>query len=228
MTLPLNSRPKINSEFLAAIGVTLAPIAYFLPAILNGLVLAPDDGILQNVPFRVAAAQIVRSGHLPLWNPYLFGGMPLMAAAQGGVLFPLNWFYLISSAATATNLMVVSTFMLAALGAFLFARRTGTSLGGAIVTSLIWQAGGFLVNQISHINIVQTAALLPWVLWAMERHVETGSRRRGAILAIIVALQIFAGHQQTFAYAYLLVIAYGVVMAFATVARRKRYFSSLA
>jgi len=227
MTLPLNSRPKINSDVLAAIGVSLAPIAYFLPAIVHGLVLAPDDGILQNVPFRVAAAQIVRSGYLPLWNPYLFGGMPLMAAAQGGVLFPLNWFYLISSAATATNLMVVSTFMLAGLGAFLFARRTGASLGGAIVTSLIWQAGGFLINQISHINIVQTAALLPWVLWAMERYVETGSRRRGAIVALLVAAQIFAGHQQTFAYAYLLVIAYGLVMAFATVAQRKRYISSL-
>jgi hypothetical protein len=103
--------------------------------------------------------------------------MPLLGAAQGGLLFPLNWFYLFLSPALATNLMVLSTFMLAGLGAFV-ARRTGSSVTGAALTSLIWQAGGFLINQISHINIVQTAALLPWVLWAIERYVVNGSRSR--------------------------------------------------
>lgn len=225
---PFKSRLRIRSDYLAAIAVTLAPIVYFLPAIASGLVLSPDDGILQNVPFRIVAAQIVRSGHLPLWNPYLFSGMPLLGAAQGGVLFPLNWFYLLWSASTATNLMVVSSYMAAALGAFLYARRIGHSIPGAVVTSLIWQAGGFLINQISHINIVQTAALLPWALWAMERYVDTPRRSRGAVFAAIVAVQIFAGHQQTFAYAFLLVCAYAFVMALGNIERRKRYLSSLA
>src|SRR6185369_5559815 len=171
MVDPFNPRLKIRSDYLAATIVTLAPLVYFLPALVEGLVLSPDDGILQNVPLRIVAAQLVRSGSLPLWNPYIFGGMPLLGAAQGGVLFPLNWFYLFLSPALATNLMVLSTFMLAALGAFLFARRTGSSVAGAALTSLTWQAGGFLINQISHINIVQTAALMPWVLWAIERYV---------------------------------------------------------
>jgi hypothetical protein len=123
--------------------------------------------------------------------------MPLLGAAQGGVLFPLNWFYLFLSPASATNLMVLSTFMVAALGAFLFARRTGSSVTGAALTSLTWQSGGFLINQISHINIVQTAALLPWVLWAIERYVVNRSRNLAAVIALLIAIQIFAGHQQS-------------------------------
>ncbi len=125
MIRPLNSRLRLKTDHLAAIAVTLAPLFYFLPALLDHLVLGPDDGMLFNVPLRVATAQIIKSGHLPLWNPYIFGGMPLLAAAQGGVLFPLNWFYLVLSPAVATDLMVISAYMVAALGAYLYARRTG-------------------------------------------------------------------------------------------------------
>src|SRR5882672_4946992 len=155
MTRPFTPRLRLKTDYVAAFAVAVAPIFYFLPALRNRQVLGPDDGMLFNVPLRVAAAQIVRSGHLPLWNPYIFSGMPLLAAAQGGLLFPLNWFYLVFSPAVATDLMVILAYMLAASGAYFFARRTGASIAGAIVTSLIWQAGGFLIGQISHINIVQ-------------------------------------------------------------------------
>ncbi len=212
---------------LAACAVTLAPIFYFLPAIRSHLVLGPDDGVIFNVPLRVAAAQIVRSGHLPLWNPYIFSGMPLLGAAQGGLLFPLNWVYLIFSPLVATDLMVISAYMLAALGAYLFARRTGAAVAGAIVTSMIWQWGGFLIGQISHINIVHTAAMLPWVLWALDRYVANHSPKRGAVLAALVALQTFAGHQQALAYSLMLVAAYAIVMAFVDLKSRRQYLFSL-
>lgn len=218
---------RIKTDQLAALAVTLAPLFYFLPALRNHLVLGPDDGMLFNVPLRVAAAQMVRSGHLPLWDPYIFSGMPMLAAAQGGFLFPLNWFYLVFSPVVATDLVTISAYMLAASGAYLFARRTGASIAGAITTSLIWQSSGFLIGQISHINIVHTAAMLPWVLWAVERYVTSGSRRRGALLAALVALQAFAGHQQTLFYSLTLVGAYAIFMAFADLRNHKRYFSSL-
>lgn len=213
---------------MTAVAVTLMPIVYFLPALCRGLVLSPDDGILQNVPFRVATAQILRSGHLPLWDPYVFSGMPLLGTAQAGVLFPLNWLYLLFNAPTATNVMVLLSYMTAALGAFLYARRIGSSVAGAAVTSLIWQGGGFLINQISHINIVQTAALLPLILWALERYAASGRRTHAALVSCLVALQFFAGHQQTFTYALLLTFAYALVMGVVDVQKRKRYLASIA
>jgi hypothetical protein len=228
MIRPNAPRFRVKTDYVAAVAVTLGPICYFLPALLNHLVLAPDDGRLFNAPLRVATAQIIRSGSLPLWNPYIFGGMPLFASAQGGLLFPPNWFYLIFSPAVATNLMVVSTYMIAALGAYLFARRTGSSIAGAAVTSITWQAGGFLLAQISHINIVHTAAILPWVFWSLDRYVANGRRVRGAVLALFVAIQVFAGHQQTFAYGLLLVVAYALVMALDRTEQRRRYLESLA
>ncbi len=201
---------------------------YFLPAILSGRVLCPADGIIQNVPFRATFAQMLRTGHLPLWDPYIFGGMPFLAAAQPGVLYALNWFYLFFSPAVATNLMVVATYIVAGLGAFLYARKIGTSMAGAMITALVWQFGGATIGQISHINIVQTAALLPWVLWSLEAYVQTASFKRGTLIAIFIAVQFFAGHQQTFVYSLLLVIAYSIAMSFADRTRQKRYFSAIA
>src|SRR2546429_3273860 len=228
MTRPFNPRWKIKQDHLAAMVVTLAPIVYFLPAIYRGDVLCPDDGILFNVPLHVATAQIIRSGSLPLWNPYIFGGMPLLASSQGGLLFPPNWFYLFFSAPTATNLMVVSSYMIAALGAYLYARRSGSSVAGSVVTSLAWQWGGFIVGQIGHINIVQTAALMPWVLWALDGYALSGERKRGVLLAALIALQAFVGHQQTLAYSLLLAAVYAVASAFAEKKTRTRYLWSLA
>lgn len=228
MTRPFDPRPKIRTDYLAAFAVTLAPLVYFFQALRLGLALSPDDGVAFNVPLRVAAANLIRAGYLPLWNPYIFSGMPLHGASQAGLLFPLNWFYLAFSPPVATNLMMFLTYALAGLGAYLYARRAGADIAGAIATSLIWQWSAILVEHIGHTNILHTAALLPWVLWAVDVYAATGARRRGVILAALLALQMFAGHQQTFVYSLMLVTAYAIVMAITDIRLRKRYLSSLA
>src|SRR5215207_9178050 len=227
MTRPSNPRPlprdhtavAVSRDRLAAAAVTLAPVLYFLPALLAGSVLCPDDGTIFNTPLRAAAANITLSGSLPLCNPSIFGGMPLFAP---------NWFYLLFNPQAATNLMVVTSYMIAALGAYLYARRAGASVAGSVVTSLAWQWGGFLVGQIGHVNIVQTAACLPWVLWALDGYGATGGRKWGVLLAAFVALQTFAGHQQTLAYSLLLAAAYAAASAYAVRESRARYLWSLA
>jgi len=203
---------KITPDWFAAIAVSLLPLIYFLPATRGHIVIAPDDGVTFNIPIRVAVANLVHAGHLPLWTPDIFCGMPLFGAAQAGVLFPLNWFYLAFRTPVATNLMMLSSYMLAALGAYLYARRSGSNVAGAALTSLIWQGSGFLIGQIGHTNILHTAALLPWVLWAIDGYGESGKRSRGLLLAALVALQVFAGHQQTLVYALLVEAAYAMVM----------------
>ncbi|HEV2863544.1 MAG TPA: YfhO family protein [Pyrinomonadaceae bacterium] len=215
-----------RSDLLAALGVALAPLFYFLPATRGLTVLCPEDGMFFNVPLRAAAARVVLEGSLPLWNPYIFSGMPLLASAQGGLLFPLNWTYLIFDAPVATNLSVFSSYALAGVGAFLYARRAGSTSAGALVTALVWQWGGFLVAQLAHVNVVQTAAMLPWVLWALDGYVSGHSR--GALVSLFVALQAFAGHQQTFAYSLLLVAAYALTSALTDREARARYLRSLA
>lgn len=203
----------MNAGHAGALLVAVAPLVYFFSAVGGSRVLAPDDGIIFNLPLRVAAARIVAEGYLPLWNPYLFGGMPLFAAAQAGILLPLNWFFLVFDAPLAMNLAMLSTYALAGLGAYLYARRSGANITGATTSGLVWQFSGFLIGQIGHINIIQTACLLPWLLWTIDGYAATNRRRWGIAVACAVALAIFAGHPQTLAYSLLIAAAYALFMA---------------
>ncbi|MEP6809787.1 MAG: YfhO family protein [Chthoniobacterales bacterium] len=212
---------------LAAIFVALFPFVYFFPAISGRLVLAPDDALTFGLPLRVAAAQMLREGHLPLWNPYLFSGMPLFASAQAGVLFPLNWFFLILGPGAAMNLAVLGAYSTAALGAFFYARRTGVNIAGALTTAIIWQCCGFFVAQIGHLNVIHVAALLPWLLWSIDGYGATGERKRGAVIAIFVALQVFAGHPQTLLYSLILAGGYAIFGGLTNPIERRAYLQSL-
>lgn len=229
MIPPYGVRLKITRESFAALAATFASLAYFFPVVRGTLILSPDEGVIFNVPLRVAAARMVLDGYLPLWNPYLFSGMPLFASAQAGQLFPLNWSYFFFSAQHAATMMTLLAYLVAGLGAYLYARRSGASIAGAAVTSLVWQWSGFMIAHIGHVNAIHTAALLPWLLWAADRYATQGGRGRGALLAALVAMQTFAGHHQTQVFALLLVGVYATVMSRGPQeqAVRRRYLLSL-
>lgn len=192
------------------IALGCAPLLYFSAATRGALILCPDDCLTLTLPLRATAAELLRAGHLPIWNPYYYGGMPLFAAAQGGLLFPLNWFFLFFPAQMAANISTLGAYALAGVGAFLYARRNGASVLGAFVSGSVWQWGGFLVAHLGHTNVVHTAALLPWVLWAIDNYADTRRRTHAALIALLVALQIFAGHQQSAVYSLMLAAAYVV------------------
>ncbi|HSE21920.1 MAG TPA: YfhO family protein [Pyrinomonadaceae bacterium] len=228
MNRPSILRVTLTRDRLAALFISLLPFVYFHPAVFGSLVLAPDDGVIFNVPLRTAAAQIVKNGSIPLWNPFIFSGMPLHGSIQAGLLFPLNWWFLFFTPTTAANLMVLTSYSLGALGAYYYARKSGTNIAGALMTGLTWELSGVLIGQISHINIIQTAAMLPWILWAIEGFSLSGERKWGVLLAILVAIQAFVGHPQSFVYSLLLVGAYVVVMAATHQQTRTRYLISFA
>ena len=212
----------------AALLVAIAPFIYFFPAVRGQLVLCPDDGWLTNLPLRMTVAHQVLGAHLPLWNPYIFSGFPLLGAAQAGILLPLNWGFLILSAPVAMNLAVLSAYALAGVGAYLFARRSGANVFGSIITGFVWQWSGFLIAHIGHTNMIQAASLLPWVLWAIDAYAVTGRRSRALMIATLVALQTFAGHPQALAYSLLLAATYAAFMTLNNRILRWRYLGAMA
>ena len=86
----LASEQKIVRILLFAL-----PFIYFFPALIGKVALVQGDGWIQNIGMRVLVAKILSQGILPLWNPYEFGGMPLMATTYPGVFYPPNWLFVI-------------------------------------------------------------------------------------------------------------------------------------
>ena len=110
------------------------------------------------------AADAVRHGHLPLWNPYLFMGVPFLANSQTGVLYPLNLALAWLPTTRAINLTIILHVWLAGAGAYIFARRSlGLSRLAAWLGAVTFALGGYLGAQVEHVNQLQALAWLPFL-----------------------------------------------------------------
>ncbi|MGH9839646.1 MAG: hypothetical protein ACREEM_12770, partial [Blastocatellia bacterium] len=181
----------------SAILLLLIPLLYFYPVLLGRVVLAPGDGWAQNFGVRGLIGQLIREGHLPIWNPYIFGGMPLMASVYGGAFYPPNWLFAVLSPGLAMNLVVITTYHLALIGTYLYARRIGVERFGALLAGIAFSFGGFMINHLAQTSRIAAAAWLPWVLLAIENLARGENAWKWTALgALFIALQFLAGEPQ--------------------------------
>jgi len=145
---------------------------------------------------RGAVGRALAEGRLPVWDPHVVCGAPLLAAMHAGVLYPPTWL----AAALSPGLFWTLTawIHLTLAGAFAFAwlhRGLGLTRGGALVGALLFMLSGFLSSQIfaGHIPHVSTVPWMAAVLWRLERFLSGPTLRRGLLLAAPTALMILAG-----------------------------------
>jgi 4-amino-4-deoxy-L-arabinose transferase-like glycosyltransferase len=197
-------------RILTAAALILLPLIYFYPAVLGDITLAPGDGWTQIFGIRALIGQMIARGELPLWNPYVFSGMPLLASIQPGALYPPTWLFAILSPPAAMNWMVITTYHIALIGTYLYCRRIGANRTGSIIAGLAFAFGGYMSAHLGHTNRVAAAAWLPWVLLAIEQLYLSLRWRWVALGAVFIALQLFAGEPQMTFYTVLVAGAYGL------------------
>jgi hypothetical protein len=186
-----------RSEKLSVTAVlALLPLLYFHEAARGAVALVQGDGWTANLGLRILTGEFLTQGMLPLWNPYIFGGMPLLASIYPGVLYPPNWLFAILPPGVAMNLVVITTFHVALIGAYHYARCIGCERAAALVTAIGFAFGGYLVMSLGQTSNIAAAAWLPWILLAVEKLYRMPSRRWVVLGALFIALQFFAGVPQ--------------------------------
>lgn len=193
---------------LAVFGRALAPGRVLSPlgnlyALPPWAALAPADGAnpaLGDVtqvfhPWLLYAARAVAAGRLPFWNPYEYAGAPFFSNAQTATLFPLTALAYVLPAALALTLIAVLKSAIAGVGTYAFL-RSALEVGRtpAAVAALGFMLGVPMVGWLPW-TFASTTMLLPWLLLAVDRARDGGSRRVAA-LAIVVALAALAGYPQ--------------------------------
>ena len=78
-------------DLLAWLTLALAALAILWPLGLTNRVLAGVDALTYFTPYWAYRMAELRAGQMPLWNPYLFLGVPFLANPQAAVLYPLHW-----------------------------------------------------------------------------------------------------------------------------------------
>ena len=71
---------------LAAVFAAISAAIFGLPAAFGATWLVGDN-LIQNFPLRLLVGTDLRHGHLPLWDPYLWSGSPLLAGFKKAMGF---------------------------------------------------------------------------------------------------------------------------------------------
>ena len=198
----------------AAAQAVLAGAALLLlfPALTRGAVRWQDDTKYFYYPLLADVAAALRQGRLPLWEPGIFGGYPLFADGEAGMLYPphLILLRLLDPAAALVALRLLR-FYLAGAFTYAFLRSVAASRAAATVAGLAFALSGFMVGQVVHENLDSGMVWLPLALCFVERAVRAAAPRRyllAAFAGVALAMQALAVHVQVCAFTVLLVFPY--------------------
>jgi len=123
------------------------------------------DGIGQFYPWRHFAAQSVRSGSFPLWNPYQFCGTPFVANSQSAVFYPGNLlFYLLPDTARAFGWSAILHLTLCGWFTYLLLRRLRCSEVAALAGGIVFAFSAWQVAWLQLPTFLATSCWFPLLL----------------------------------------------------------------
>ncbi len=193
---------------LGLLGLTLI---YFWPQVVGGRALYWGDIGLYFLPMQTFLKTNLAAGRIPLWNPLIMCGTPYVGNPQTWPLYPFTALLAFMSPTQFINLTVAAHVWLAGMGTCLFARRAlGLPRGAAALSAVTFMFGGQLVSKEQFPNMVQAAAWLPWVLYALDGLLRKWRVRDALVLGLVLGLQLLAAHAQMAFLTLYLAAAYGV------------------
>jgi hypothetical protein len=202
----------------------VAGVLFGLPAAFGATWLVGDN-LIQNFPLRVLVGTDLRHGHLPLWDPYLWSGSPLLAGFNAGAAYPTTAFFALLPGALAWVLNQVVVEVVAAAGVLALARVLGRSWLAAGLAAAAFAFGGFMTAQSVHLDLVQAAAWLPWAFVALDR---LAHRRPGrppapwvALLGTSLGLMILSGAVEPIIDGVIVLALYAAWLTWSTPGRRR-------
>jgi len=181
-------------------------LALFAPLLSPRRALASRDIPLFHLPLRAAFHHLAAHGRLPVWNPWLHGGQPILSNPSYAAFYPPSWLVLAVPPAYALSLLAVLHAALAFAGAWWLARRLGARRGAAALAALGFTGSGASLSLLNAFTLFCSMAWFPWVLAAGDAALRgdaqgPGGRRgwlRPALLAGgALAMQLLNGEPVT-------------------------------
>lgn len=175
------------------------------------------DPVRQQYPFRHLSLEQVSHGILPLWNPYIMAGYPLLGSLQPASFYPLNIFLLFLPFTYGWSILIFLQPLLAGIFLFLYLRNLKLNIWSCTIGGIAFAFSGFSVSWLEWGTIGHVALWLPLILLSIDRLVSSikykvSSVRRNFFWSLVFVLSIsssfLAGHLQTFFYAFLFSIIY--------------------
>jgi hypothetical protein len=172
-----------------------------------------EDFIYQYYAFRDFAAVSLARGHLPLWNPYTFNGMPFQADIQTAVFYIPNMFLTLLVQGDRlpffwVEALIIAHFVLAGAAMTLLAEDFGLERPYALFSGLVYALSGFMITHAIHHTFISEVTWAPLVLFLFRRTLLRRSAVAMILAAMVLGLSVLGGAPQFTLYVFVFLFAY--------------------
>ena len=224
-------REFAQSEILPILVLALVTLIFFWPVIRGNAWLPKGggDSVSFIYPMYRFAADSLREGIIPFWNPYQYAGAPFVADNQSGLFYPFNlllFFLWPGFSYRGIELLVIWHFFFAGAAMYACLRLMQPAAPicrpAAVVGALAFMFSDVFITHIGNLNLNAVAAWLPLAFLGLHRaiHAETSRARLGWAIGGGAALGFgtLAGHGQM---TFMIALFLGVYALYKTVGSRR-------
>lgn len=188
----------------------LTALALYFPALgtekfVYGTDTVAHDYILHQYTWNSATQEYKQ---IPLWNPFMFSGTPMLGSAAICPFYPSQWLYIFLPFNTAFTLQYVFALFVGGIGTVYWMRTLGIRLSLSFWAGLLYMfSGHFLtLTYAGHLQKMIALAWTPVALGATASIVTGGTLRlknaklirSGILLGVALGMQLLATHPQIF------------------------------
>ena len=210
--------PSLRQRFWqAALASLIATVLLAWPALGGAFLMNPNsEQHLTGYAFREFASASLKAGQgMPLWNPYLFGGLPYVGAMHGDLFYPTQLLRLILPTDLAMTWGLILHLVLAGVFTYGFLQAVGVRHVAAIVGGVAYLLSGIMASTAAagDDGKLFVSALTPAALWAITRGVRDGRAASWGVLAMVVGMAVLSPHPQQLQYMLLLGVSFALWLA---------------
>lgn len=221
---PKPPRPMALTAAWAAVVLALLTVLFFHEVTLGGRTFVSPDTTAPAGFVRIGEQSLWQERVYPLWNPFVFLGMPSFASgAYNPLIYPPDWpLALVQKVVPLPDMTwMILYYFLGAFFFFLLAREWGAKPEGALLGAA---AFAFVPNLVAvgshgHGSQLVDSAYLPLMVWLASRWLRRGTLADLGWLALAGGFQFLRGHLQICVYTWMAVGSLAAVDVLAALGR---------
>lgn len=166
-----------------------------------GIFSAKNDNITAFLPTRFHVVEALRSGHLPLWTPYMYLGFPLHGDMQGGAWNPVVWMLSIFGPYHMNSLHaeILLAIFLSGAGMYRLLGTQNLAHTTRLTGSLVYIMSGFITDVGgSNLPFLWAAAFIPFCLAYFVHLLRRPSFKYAACTAVSLFLLLSTAYPAFF------------------------------
>lgn len=182
-----------SPNFLAGLALFFSTLLFFSDLFADRFILTERDLAPYFIPPRFFAAESIKNGEFPLWNPYQFTGHPFFANPQHALLYPLNLLFLVLPFDLAFNSIIILHFFLGGFFLYLLLRELRASLSSALTGGIIFMLSGYLLSIHSLLNSLLSVVWTPLIIIFFRRALAVPCLQNKILTALFMTISFLGG-----------------------------------